>query len=135
MTDIISPVETAAAAYFCPQCSTPVEVPVLLISNPVSVMCGGCGWTGDHTQLAATAFKHGFVSDSEIAETMVREVRNVLAKVAAKAYGSFLVKWGFIDGAHVHYQLATYLQAIAKATVTAIIETRKKLTEEKAHGG
>lgn len=122
---------TSAEGYFCPSCGTPVEMPTVLFGNSTPITCSACDWSGAHTQLAVAPFKHGFSSDAEIAETMVKELRNLLAKTAGQTYGSFLMKWGFMDGLSA-LQLASYLEAIARATVTAIFETRKQLVEEKA---
>src|SRR5688572_6352061 len=117
VADIISPHETEAAAWFCPKCSSPVDISVpgaLAAGERAPVSCV-CGWSGNHYQLVGTPFKHGFKSDDEIAQQMMLELRNLLAKTAAQTYGSFLLKWGFLDKPISALQLATYLEAIAKA--------------------
>jgi hypothetical protein len=131
MTTILGPRQTTAEAYFCPKCQSPVEVPVTLLGVPGDVRCS-CGWYGMHTELAVSKFKHEFASDEEIANRMSSDLRNLLAKTAGSSYAAFLLKWGFLDQPVQRAQLARYLQDIAKAVVPAIIETRKKLVEEKS---
>lgn len=134
MSEVIIGQKTEATAYFCPTCQSPVEVPAMLISNRQPVVCAGCGWDGFYDQLLQTTFKHEFKSDEAIAGQLVVEVRNLLAKHSAAIYGSFLLKWGFLDQPIQAAQLGRYIMEIAKATVTAIIQTRKTLAEEKARG-
>lgn len=131
MSDILIGAQTQAEAVFCPQCQSPVEVPVSLLSRPMDVACTACGWKGVHTQLAVVPFKHEFKSDEQIAEEMARDLRNILSKTAAVTYGSFLLKWGFLDQPISAYQFARYLEGIAKSAVVSITETRRFLIEEK----
>lgn len=136
MTTIIGPTQTQAQATFCPKCFSPsIKTQVITLSGGggMPAHCTACGWTGASTDLVATQFKHEFKSDDEIAEVMQRDLRNLLSKTAAQTYGSFLLKWGFLDKPISAYQLATYLEAISKSVATTVIETRKKLVEEKAH--
>lgn len=133
MADIIGPHQTEATAYFCPKCHNPITILgfSLTLSKRV-VACGACDWGGTEDQLAQSSFKHGFLSDDEIMQTMMRDLRNLLAKTVAQSYGSFLLKWGFLDQPISGLQIAHYIDAIAKSVVTTIIETRKTLVEEKA---
>jgi hypothetical protein len=133
MSETIIGQKTEASAFFCPQCSSPdVERRSLLVEGyDGDATCHSCKWTGKVSQLAKTNFKHGFKSDEEIAHAMMIDIRNLLAKTSAKAYGSFLIKWGFLDSFSAA-QLGRYMMDIATATSKAIIETRKALAEEKA---
>lgn len=133
MTEIHSPKQTEATAYFCPKCHSPnVERSGLLVEGyDGDAECNSCKWSGRTSQLAQSTFKHGFQSDEEIASSMMRDLRNLLAKTVAHSYGKFLLKWGFLDQPISSLQLATYLEAIANAVVKTIVETRKKLVEEK----
>lgn len=134
MTHILGPRETQASAYFCPSCGSPaVNVQsVTLHGGAMPASCDSCGWQGATTQLAVAPFKHGFANDEEIARTMSTELRNLLSKTAGQTYGRFLLKWGFMDEPVSALQLATYLDAIAKAVVRTIVQTRQQLLEEKA---
>lgn len=135
MSEIIGPRETQAQAFFCPQCGSPVDtgkVSAVALGVAVPAFCPACGWHGETKDLAVAPFKHSFASDEDVAQSMTRELRNVLAKTAAQSYGSFLLKWGFLDQPITALQLSTYMDAIAKAVVRTIIETRKTLTEERA---
>ena len=136
MTHILGPRETQTAAYFCPSCGSPsIELKSLgsVIlggeqSTPAS--CTACGWHGASSQLTAAPFKHQSGSEEEIARTISTDLRNLLAKTAATTYGRLLIKWGFLDQKPSALHLAMYLDAIAKATVKAVFETRKQIVEE-----
>lgn len=132
MSDLLTPHETKAEAYFCPSCGAPVEVPTVLFGGPTPVICSACSWTGAHVQLAAYPFKHGFADDDAIVEAMATDLRNVLAKTAAQTYGSFLLKWGFLDQPIRAEQLGAYISAISRAVLKTVIETRRVIVEEKA---
>lgn len=136
MTGIHGSQQTDGTAYFCPKCHSPsVEVRtvgILTSDNSAPASCMSCRWSGFEKDLVQSAFKHEFKSDDEIADTMMRELRNLLSKTAAQSYGRFLLKWGFLDMPISGLQLAHYMDAIAKTVVRTIIETRKQLVEDKA---
>jgi hypothetical protein len=134
MSDIIVGEQRESTAVFCPKCQSP-SVTFLGSSLELQkrvVACGACGWGGTEDQLAQSTFKHEFKSDDEIAQAMMVDLRNLLAKNAAVTYGAFLSKWGFIDQPPSAVQLGRYMMEIAKATAKAVIELRKTLVEEKA---
>jgi predicted RNA-binding Zn-ribbon protein involved in translation (DUF1610 family) len=137
MTHIFGPRETQAAAYFCPSCGSPSlelkSTTILGIPQGDAASCNACGWQGTSSQLAAAPFKHEFKDEAEIAKTISTDLRNLLAKTAGATYGRLLIKWGFLDQSPSALHLAMYLDAIAKATVRAVFETRKQIVEETVH--
>ncbi len=137
MSEVIIGEKTEASASFCPSCgSASIEVKTIGILVPgrsAPAYCLACQWSGVESELVRTTFKHEFKSDDEIAQAMMTDLRNLLAKTAAASYGSFLLKWGFLDKPIKSEQLGRYIMEIAQATTRTIIETRKKM-EEEAHG-
>jgi len=71
-------------------------------------------------------------SDEKLVQTMVEDLRNVLAQDFAKSFGRFLMKWGFISPNVTPKELSRYIVAIAQATMTAILNTRRNIEQEKA---
>ena len=135
MSEIVGAQQTAAQAYFCPKCGSPSlrqTSKFVTEQNRLPVHCDACQWDGDQSQLAVAPFKHEFKSDDDIAQGMMTDLRNVLAKTAAVTYGRFLLKWGFLDQPISAVQLAHYMDSIARAVVKTIIETRKAMAEEKS---
>ena len=135
MSEIVGAHQTQAQAYFCPQCGSPSIVTPLTIvteNGGSPAECKACPWKGDRKDLAVAPFKHEFKSDEDIAQNMMRDLRNVLAKSAAVTYGKFLLKWGFLDQPISALQLARYMDSIAQAVVRTIIETRTAMAEEKS---
>jgi hypothetical protein len=65
---------------------------------------------------------------------MVTDLRNLLAKSYAKTFGEFLMKWGFIPKDVSPKELSRYVVAIAKSTMTAILETRQEIERERTGG-
>lgn len=128
MTDIIGPRQTKAVARFCPKCHSPdLTTAGLLVEGAVhDATCNSCGWKGSERELAVAPFQHQFASDEEILQTMGRDLRNLIGK-SSMLYGSFLLKWGFLDKPVSGLQLATYIEAIANAIVPAVIEARRKM--------
>lgn len=134
MREIIVGEQRESTAYFCPECQSP-SVTILGTSLTLAkrvAACGACGWGGTEDKLAQSTFKHEFKSDDEIAQAMMVDLRNLLAKTSATTYGAFLIKWGFMDQPMQAAQLGRYMMEIAKATAKAVIETRKAMAEEKA---
>jgi len=135
MSEIVGAQQTPAQAYFCPKCGSPSLKQTSKFwteENKAPVHCDACQWDGDQSQLAVAPFKHEFRSDEDIAQNMMVDLRNVLAKSAAVTYGRFLLKWGFLDQPVSAVQLAHYMDSIARAVVKTIIETRKGMAEEKS---
>ena len=137
MSEVIIGKETEASAAFCPKCgSSSIDAPLITFSGgSLPAKCTACGWAGASADLVQTSFKHEFKSDDEIAQAMMTDLRNLLAKTAAASYGSFLLKWGFLDKPIKAEQLGRYMMEIAKTTTRTIIETRKTLEEERARAG
>lgn len=132
MSDIIRGEQIESTAYFCPKCHNPVDIPMSIFSAPIEVRCAACDWSGTHLQLVQSSFKHEFKSDEEIAQSMMTDLRNLLAKSAASTYGRWLLKWGFLDQPVQAAQLGRYIMEIAKAVTKTVIELRKTIVEEKA---
>lgn len=136
---VITGRETEGFAYFCPKCQSPsvrIPKPTILGSEQAGVPahCNACSWEGPPSELIAAPFKHEFKDDTEIAETMAKDLRTMLAATAAQTYGRFLLKWGFLDQPITTAQLGRYMTNIAKAVITSVVETRKQMTEEKSGG-
>lgn len=136
MSEILSGVETQARVRLCPKCgSASISTVSQLAETSIGTStCESCGWTGSEKDLITAMFRHGFKSDQEILEAMMKDLRNILSKSSATAYGRFLLKWGFMDMPVSPTQLARYLEVIATSSVTAVIELRKKMEQEKLSG-
>jgi predicted RNA-binding Zn-ribbon protein involved in translation (DUF1610 family) len=137
MTDEIhSGQETTAAVRLCPECgSASIEQTTKgILHSGVDdnrATCGACGWVGIVDDLLTQQFTHEMGSDEKLVQTMVEDLRNVLAQDFAKSFGRFLMKWGFITPNVTPKELSQYIVAIAQATMTAILTTRRKLEQEK----
>lgn len=136
MSEILSGTETKARVRLCPKCSSAsVSIVSKLVEGAVGVAtCETCSWSGSEKELITAMFTHGFKSDQEILEAMMKDLRNILSKSSATAYGRFLLKWGFMDMPVSPVQLARYLETIATSSITAIIELRKRMEQEKLSG-
>jgi hypothetical protein len=140
MTEIHSGKETKAAVLLCPQCSgADIIYKTIAILDPameseLPAWCGSCQWAGKKKDLIAHKFKHEMGSDEQILQSMVTDLRNLLAKEFAKSFGSFLLKWGFISTGVTPKDLSRYIVGIAQATMKAILETRQEIEKEKKDG-
>jgi predicted RNA-binding Zn-ribbon protein involved in translation (DUF1610 family) len=127
--------ETEAAVYLCPECGSPAIIEAagvaLLILSKEGVYCRACGWGGERADLLTQKFKHEMGSDEKLVQTMVEDLRNVLAGNFAKSFGGFLMKWGFIGSNVTPKELSQYVVAIAQATMQAILDTRRKIVQER----
>lgn len=134
MSGIYSGDETRAVVRVCPQCSSSsVEEFNNVLVGPNkdrTAKCHSCGWAGSVADLLSAPFKHEMGSDEQVLQSMVTDLRNVLAKEFAKSFGAFLLKWGFISAGVTPKELSQYIVAIAKATMTAILETRQEIERE-----
>lgn len=137
MKGIFSGIETAATARFCPKCGGsnltvgPGDLLAVVPSGPVKC---SCGWEGRTEELVVAQFKHGFADDEQILQNMMADLRNLLAKEFAKSFGAFLLKWGFIPEAVTPALLGRYVAAVAKATLSSVIEVRREIEREKSQG-
>jgi hypothetical protein len=134
MTDITAGNQKMSAARLCPKCGVPwsSSIPSIQETPRSPMKCSACGWEGPKSELVVVPFSHQFSGDAEMAETLMKDLRNLLASTAAKNYGAFLLKWGFMDAPPQAAQLSRYLVAIAKAATNAILETRRAIVEEEA---
>ena len=125
--------ETEAAVHLCPECgSADVDTASMELMGKLGAGCNSCPWVGGAEDLVVQQFKHEMGSDEKLIQTMVEDLRNVLAADFAKSFGRFLMKWGFISSGVSPKELSRYIVAIAQATMTAILNTRRKIEQEKA---
>lgn len=140
MGEIHAPTETEALALFCPECGSPSlqgeEFSSIQVfeRNHSQFECKSCGWKGERRKLLASPFKHEFDSDDALRDALYKDLRNLLAKDAGKAYAEFLVKWGFISPPLTSEALTRYLKAIAKGTLSSIVLERAKIEQEETNG-
>lgn len=128
--------DTEAKVSRCPNCMSPlVEATTKGIlpggADTNRATCTACGWEGIVDDLFVQRFKHEMGDDEKLLQTMVDDLRNVLAANFAKAFGRFLLKWGFISAGVTPQELSRYIVAVAKATMAAILETRTEIEQEK----
>jgi hypothetical protein len=137
MTGIYSGKETSSVLKHCPGCGSPSieELPTGLVDSRTGeqhlrVRCTSCKWAGAREELVVQEFTHEMGSDEQVLQSMVNDLRNVLAKEFAKSFGSFLLKWGFISRNISAQELSRYVVAVARFTLAAIIETRQEIERE-----
>lgn len=119
-------------ALFCPRCHSPsVEFGVLAGQSPAK--CLACGWAGTRDDLLASPFSHNMGSEEEVLMRFVNDFRNMVAKDFAVVLGRFLTRWGFLpqEPREMSKALAKYIQNIAKATITSVLQTRQEIEKEK----
>lgn len=116
-------------AYFCPRCHSPAITYAVLGGKTDESHCDACGWRGTQGDLLLSSFKHSTGSEEQMLQAFVTDLRNLVAKECFLPYGRWLRKWGFIpDDPDEQRRLMTlYVIAIAKASVTAILQTRRDL--------
>jgi len=137
MSDIHGPKETKAVVHFCPQCgSASVSGSTKEVIVPEGmVRCAACGWAGTRGMLASLEFGHEFASEEDIAKTLMRDLRGLIASDAGSVFAKFLLKWGFLVQPADSKLLARYLAAIARETLGAIIKERAKIDKERVEHG
>jgi hypothetical protein len=119
-----------SVVYFCPTCGG--------ASLDFSELAGGascrtCGWKGHLHERVAYPFKHDFLSGESSIHQLVSDMRVVVA-ASSKLYITLLLKWGFLTkGPGLEKAAARYLAAVVRATLTAFIEERDRIEQEK-HG-
>jgi hypothetical protein len=142
MSEITTGKQFADAAFFCPKCGSASLEPgsaesVILAGDPLAaeLKCRVCPWVGTKRDVAHVPIIHEFESENAIVEKMTTDLRNVIAHHAAVPLGRFLMNWGFIDRSKpLKDELTRYLSKMAAAMMTAIIEERRAIAEEKGHG-
>lgn len=118
---------TKETAYFCPSCGSPSVDHSVLVGGNAS--CKKCGWSGPNSELLAHDFEHDFTSPEAMVDMLVRDVSNVLVKLAAVQLGHVLVKWGFLDATHkdAAKHLRQYMIEAGKAMTISFVQTRERI--------
>ena len=126
---------TVDTVLFCPKCHSPaVEYGTLIIAEtPAS--CKACGWKGERGDLLVVPYAHNQGAQEEVLIRFVNDYRTVFAKDCAVVIGRWLTRWGFLpqDPKEMSKVLAKYIQNIAKASISAILQTRQDFEKEKVH--
>ena len=136
--DIRTGQETEAEVGLCPQCGSAVVETTTKgnISDGIDTnraYCGACGWQGIAEDLVAHRFKHEHGTDDQIAQQMVEDLRNHIARDLSLSLGRYLTKWGFVSPGVTPQVLSRYIVGAAQAVMKSILETRQQLEREK-HG-
>lgn len=114
---------------FCPKCGSPRVDEATLIGS--SSKCRNCGWTGSAGELASYQFKTSLLDGVDVVTRFSSEVRDAVAKDFSLPIGKVLVKWGFLPPTNINAMVwGRYMNAIARAAVTAIVETRDAIEAE-----
>ena len=128
MTEMHSGEVTTAGVKLCPACGS---ADIEMVETVLSASCNGCSWAGSIEDLVVQAFQHEMGSDEQIFKAMVTDLRNILAKDFLDSFGKFLLKWGFISSGVTPVILSRYVIAVAQATMSAILEERRKIEQER----
>lgn len=135
MSEIHSGNETKAMVKLCPQCGgAAVDVLSHVLLGPEkdkAATCSSCRWVGSADQLVLAPFKHEMGTEEQVIQSMLADLRNVLAKHFAKPFGSFLMKWGFISAGVTPKELSLYIVAMAKAIIVSMLEVRRQIEKDK----
>lgn len=129
MTELHTGQVTTVGVRMCPECgSADIEV-----QEPTqAAQCNGCHeWVGSAEDLVVQKFSHEMGSDEQIFKSMVTDLRNILAQEFLGSFGKFLMKWGFISKGVTPAILSRYVVAVAQATMSAILEERRKIEQER----
>lgn len=129
MSEIHGPNQTQAVVKLCPACSSPsIHFPMI---GSKRAQCVSCGWEGITSELIGAPFKHEMGSNEAVLQSMVADLRNLLAENFGLTFGQFLRKWGFLPETITAKELSQYVVAVAKATLTSILETREKIEKDR----
>lgn len=126
---------TQTQAYFCPRCHSPLVSFSALGLGESPASCGACNWKGARADLATTPFVHGGGSEEEVLQRLVLEFRKLFTKEWLLSMARWLNKWGFMpaDAKAQPAALARYMDAVAKAAITSILQTRAEMEKAKAN--
>lgn len=118
----------------CPSCgSALVEIDQsnLLVGEPPTCRCKSCSFVGSQDQFVGVDFHHEFKGGrEEMTAVLMEDIKIILAKTFSVSFGSFLLKWGFVQHPINAKQLGRYVAAVAKATLTAVIQEREAIARE-----
>lgn len=112
-------------AYFCPKCDSPCTQRSVLAGGSAS--CDKCQWKGSSDDLRAVPFEHNFLSSEAAVRAFVSQLSAVVGQDLTLPLARLLIKWGFFTLAETEGHLPHYLRAVAQATATAVVETRRQL--------
>jgi hypothetical protein len=131
--------DTKETAYVCPDCGSPsIEYSLLSGSNGT---CKACGWMGPKDKLLGVPF-----ASMGSTESMFNSLRSDLRKIVSKMSSDlvpFFVKWGLVEAVQRNgrievtnmKQALRYVNAIAQATLVAVLTERQKIEKERISGG
>lgn len=132
MTELHTGQVTTAGVKMCPDCgSADVDTASVEFAGTLGAGCNSCPWVGSTGDLVVQQFRHEMGSDEQIFKSMVTDLRNILAKEFLGSFGKFLMKWGFISKGVTPVILSRYVVAVAQATMSAILEERRKIEQER----
>ena len=123
-------------AKFCPRCNSPsVEYATLVLTVDSKASCEACGWKGMRADLLTSPVVHDMGSPDEVVQRFVSDFRNVIAKECGITFARWLSRWGFLpaDAKGQAICLGRYLTAIARASITAVLDERKKIEKERVN--
>ena len=120
----------------CPTCGSPAVDFSSLVDGAAS--CRVCGWKGTNDELLSTPFEHLLGTSEGIGFELMNDTRRLLSSpVFLGELGGFLNRWGFINVNDPHKKVVRattkYVAAIARAVLTAVIQTREELEKEHMH--
>ncbi len=117
--------------WFCPECGSASLERSALTGGGAA--CKACTWTGYNHQLAGMPFRQELGDAGQITQALVGDLRGVLAKDGGTVFARFLQKWGFLDPEKPEAAklLGRYLAAIARSTLTAILNERQAIEKER----
>lgn len=131
MTELHTGQVTTAGVRMCPECgSADVTTAGAELAGKLGAGCSNCPWVGTTEDLVVQKFSHEMGSDEQIFKSMVTDLRNILAQEFLGSFGKFLMKWGFISKGVTPVILSRYVVAVAQATMSAILEERRKIEQE-----
>ncbi len=122
----------------CPDCGSPsVDYSTL---EGGEAACKVCTWAGRKDSLLVVPVPQGIGSDGATLVSMYNSWR-VLFRAFAKDIAQFLLEWGFLTAKEEQGKLslnpkdlARYVATAASASLTAIVEERQKIEQEKTDG-
>lgn len=114
---------------FCPMCGSPRVDEGSLIGSLSK--CRNCSWQGPSDKLIIHRFRTSLLEGTDVITRFSGEMRDLVAKEMSVPVGKVLVKWGFLPNTNIDVMVwGRYMNAIARAIVTAVIVTRDELEAE-----
>jgi len=114
---------------FCPLCGSPRVDEGFLVGS--LCQCRSCMWQGPSEKLVVHQFKTSLLDGTDVITRFSAEMRDLVAREMSLPVGKALVKWGFLPPTSIDAVVwGRYMNAAARAIVTAIIETRDQIEAE-----